>query len=170
MNIGICCRRIGRAALFLLALLGAPAVYCVEPVVTRSERSFDDTVQQLRWAFGGYGLTIVTALDFQQILKTKKKVPPGRAVLFEVMRREWLKTLLNEDPALGLAMPVRIYVFEDPDATTLVSCQCPGATLQTHPKETVRVFGKQLDEKMSALVTQATRLSPERNKGNKGIK
>jgi uncharacterized protein (DUF302 family) len=78
-------------------------------------------------------------------------------VIFEVMRSEWLKILLNEDRALGLAMPVRIYVFENADSTTMVGCQCPGAALQTHSKETVRAFGRQLDEKLSALMAQATK-------------
>jgi uncharacterized protein (DUF302 family) len=157
MSIAIYRWRIGSAALLLLALLGVRVAHCADPILYRSERSFDDTVQQLQWAFGGYGLTTVMALDYQQILKTIK-VSAGRAVIFEVMRREWLKILLNEDPALGLAMPVRIYVFESGDATTLVGCQSLEAALQTHPKETVRAFGRQLDERLSALVTQATRL------------
>lgn len=157
MSITIYRWRIGSAALLLLALLGARAAQCADPILYRSERGFDDTVQQLQWAFGGYGLTTVTALDYQQILKTIK-VPTGRAVIFEVMRSEWLKILLNEDRALGLVMPVRIYVFENADAATLVGCQCPGAALQAHPKETVRAFGRQLDEKLSALMAQATRL------------
>ena len=122
----------------------------------RSDRSFDETVQQLQWAFGGYGLTTVTAIDYREILR-QIKVDTGRAVVFEVMRREWLKTLLTEDPALGCIMPIRIYVFENADAMTLVSYQKAGAQLQVHSKESVRDFGRQLDQKLDALVALATK-------------
>jgi len=148
--------RMARAGLLVLALLSSAAAHCDDWIVHASDRSFDETVQQLQWAFGGYGLTTVTVIDYQEILQ-KIKVDTSRAVVFEVMRREWLKTLLMEDPALGYIMPMRIYVFENTDAITLVSYQKAGAQLQMHSKESVRDFGRHLDQKLDALVAQATK-------------
>jgi len=120
-----------------------------------SARSFDHTVEQLKWAFGGYGMTTVTALDYQQVLK-KVHVDVGRAVMFEVMRRDWAKLLLREDPAMGIVLPVRIYVYERADGTTVVTYQRPGAALDAHGHETLRALGAQLDDKLGAVVRQAT--------------
>jgi uncharacterized protein (DUF302 family) len=142
------------AGLTVMSLL-ATAAFAAGPEQTRSQRSFDETVQHLQWAFGGFGVTTVTALDYQQILK-KVRVDTGRAAMFEIMRREWLKTLLQADPSLGLSMPVRVYVFEQSDGATIVTYQRPGALTETSDNETVRALGRKLDEKLRLLVTQAT--------------
>ena len=80
----------------------------------------------------------------------------GRAAIFEVMRRDWLKTLLQADPALGIVLPVRVYIYEQRDAQIVVSYQRPGAMLETHEKDAVRAFGRMLDEKFRSLIAQAT--------------
>lgn len=147
--------QVGSALLAVVALAATSFGADFYRVDQASERNFDETVQQLQWAFGGYGLTTVTAVDYQQILK-KSKVETGRAAMFEVMRGEWLKIVLQEDPALGMMLPVRVYVFEQPDAKIVVSYQRPGAMLETHEKEVIRAFGRQLDEKFRSLISQAT--------------
>lgn len=143
-------------AMLAVLLLASAAVQSADRIELTSERNFEETVQQLQWAFGGYGLTIVTALDSQQILK-KLKVDIGRAVTFEVMRRDWLKTLVSRDPAMGFVLPVRIYVFEDTNATTKVTYPSSRALLETHSDEIVRALGIELDMKLHALLTQATK-------------
>jgi uncharacterized protein (DUF302 family) len=143
------------AAMLAVVLLASAAAQCADRVELTSERNFEETVQQLQWAFGGYGLTTVSAMDFQQVLK-KMKVQTGRAVMFEVMRREWAKTLLREDLALGWLLPLRVYVFEQPDGRTVLSYPRPGAVLETQQGEAVRALGRLLDEKLQAVVAQAT--------------
>ena len=149
---------LGRVCVLLVAGLAAPGV-CIaadgDRVELVSGRNFDDTVQHLQWEFGGFGLTVVTALDYQQILK-KLKVQVGRAAVFEVMRRDWAKTLLKEDPALGVILPVRVYVFERADGTTIVTYQRPGSMLEAHQSETVRKLGRMLDTKLQAIAGEAT--------------
>ena len=148
--------------LALLGMLSSRGAVGADLVVYRSDRSFDETVQHLRRAFGGYGLTTVTALDYQQLLRGIK-VPVGRAVIFEVMQLEWLKVLMTEDPALGIALPVRIQVYESTGPVTFVSYQDPCADLEAYQKERVRALGRQIDDKLSALVRQATRV-PQGNR------
>ena len=148
--------------LALLGLLSSRGAVGADLAVYRSDRSFDETVQHLRRVFGEYGLTEVTALDYQQLLRGIK-VPVGRAVIFEVMQLEWLKVLMTEDPALGIALPVRIQVYESTGPVTFVSYQNPGPDLEAYQKERVRALGRQIDDKLSALVRQATRV-PQGNR------
>ena len=149
---------IGRLCFVLLAGLVEPTSGLAtesDLIELASGRTFDDTVQHLQWSFGGFGLTTVTAMDYQQILK-KIKFQTGRAVMFEVMRRDWAKTLLKEDPALGIILPMRVYVFERPDGTTIVSYRRPGSLLETHQSEEVRKFGRILDMKLQSITGEAT--------------
>jgi len=154
-----------RATCVLLALLGmlsSRGAMGADLVVYRSDRGFDETVQHLRRVIEEYGLTTVTALDYQQLLRGIK-VPVGRAVIFEVMRLEWLKVLMTEDPGLGITLPVRIQVYESTGPVTFVSYQNPCPDLEAYQKERVRALGQQIDEKLSALVKQATRV-PQGNR------
>ena len=149
-----------RAMCMLLALLGmlsSRAAVGADLVVYRSDRNFDETVQHLQRVFGAYGLITVTALDYQQLLKSIK-VPVGRTVILEVMRLEWLKVLMTEDPTLGIALPIRIQVYESAGPVTFVSYQSPAADLEAYQKERVRALGRQIDDKLSELVKQATRV------------
>jgi uncharacterized protein (DUF302 family) len=144
-----------RLLLCAAALVAAANAAALDFVEHSSARNFDETVQQLQWGFGGYGMTEVVALDYQQILKNMK-VDTNRAVMFEVMRRDWAKTLLQEDPRLGSLLPLRVYVFEDRDGTILVSYGRMGSAVERHQSQRIRALGKQLDEKLEAVVTQAT--------------
>jgi uncharacterized protein (DUF302 family) len=147
-----------RLHLFLLMALLLTAVgyaAAVDQIEQPSARSFDDTVQQLKWAFGGYGMTTTSALDYQHVL-SEVRVDVGRAVMFEVMRRDWAKLILREDAAMGIVLPVRVYVYERADGTTVVAYHRPGAALEAHERETLRTLGSRLDDKLRAMVRQAT--------------
>ncbi len=147
---------LARAAVGIgLLAASAGSALALDPVQIKSARGFDDTVQQLQWALGGFGVTTVAAMDYREIMK-KMKVDTGRAVVFEVMRREWARRLLAEDPALGILMPVRVYVYENASATTFVSYAPVGAQTEGHPAEAMRALGRQIDEKVREIVNQAT--------------
>jgi uncharacterized protein (DUF302 family) len=141
---------------FLVAVLALAAhAAASEPIDRRSDRSFAETLQQLHWALGGYGMTVVAALDHQQAVKALRALT-GPARILEVSRREWLKTLLSEDPALGMVLPVRLYVFESADGTTVVSYVHIGPQLVQHPSEAARRMAEEIDQKIDAVVIQAT--------------
>ena len=146
-----------RLFLLVVALCLSNASWGGDRFEVVSQRTFDQTIQQLEWAFGGYGLTKVSSMDYQQILK-KVRFDSGRAVVFEVMRREWLKTLMSADPALGATLPVRIYVYERNDGKTVVVYRRPGDEIATHDNTAVNEFGKKLDQKLDAIVAQAARV------------
>ena len=146
-----------RLIVLALALcLSAPG-WAADRVEVVSQRSFPETVQQLQWAFGGYGLTTVSSMDYQKILK-KLRFDSGSAVVFEVMRREWLKTLISADPSLGGALPLRVYVYERDDGKTVIAYQKLSDEFSAHQDESVTALAAKLDEKLDAIVAQAARL------------
>jgi len=146
-----------------LALLAGAAIAAQAIAQDRidmvSERSFDETVQRLQWNIGGHGLTVVSAMKYEEILGRKKDSSP-RAVVFEVMRRDWAHRLLEADAAAGIVLPVRLYVFENAQGSTVVSYLRPGAFLESAEDEKLRIFAQHLDETIGAIVRESTSKSP----------
>ena len=120
-----------------------------------SGRSFEETMQRLQWSIGGHGLEIVTAMKYEEILRRKKDSSP-RAVVFEVMRRDWARRLLEADPGSGVVLPVRLYAFENATGTTIVSYLRPGSLLESSDNATLREFSRHLDETIAAIVEEST--------------
>lgn len=120
-----------------------------------SDRNYLETVQHLQWALGGSGITVVHALDFQAALK-KMRVQTDHAAIFEIMRREWATTLLEEDRSLASILPLRIYVFEDVNGKVWLTYDRPARTLDMHSNEKLRAFGQLLEKKMASVALQAT--------------
>jgi uncharacterized protein (DUF302 family) len=58
-------------------------------------------------------------------------------------------------------LPIRVYVFENQDGRIMVGYDRPSATLEAHPSEKVRAFGRLLDDKMQSIVHQATMKGPQ---------
>ena len=131
-----------------------------------SGRSFEETVQRLQWSIGGHGLEIVTAMNYEEILR-RKKDSSSHAVVFEVMRRDWARRLLDANPGSGLVLPVRLYAFENATGTTIVSYLRPGFLLESSDNATLREFSRHLDETMGAIVEEATSSHPEPVWGDK---
>ena len=65
-----------------------------------SQKSFDDTVQHLDWQLGGYGITILSRVDFGSLAETVGVSKKGSLIL-EVMRRSWLKDRLRAGACRG---------------------------------------------------------------------
>lgn len=120
-----------------------------------SARSFDETVQRLQWSIGGHGLTIVSAMNYEEILRGRKDSLP-RAVVFEVMRRDWARRILEADPGSGIMLPVRLYAFENASGKTIVSYLRPGDLLESSGNAALREFSLFLDDIISDVVEEST--------------
>ncbi len=120
--------------------IGSISAQTLDRLDAVSNKPFDETVRRLRYSFGGYGMTVVAALDYQQILK-QMKAETGRGVVFEVLRRPWAKDILEHAPAAGLAMPLRVYVHERADEKVVVSYYRPSAMLGVHAGNGLRGLG-----------------------------
>ena len=145
---------LGLAGLAMLEMSQANGA-AADLVVRISNKSFDHVIQQLKWRLGGDGITIANTFNYQQILK-KIKIDSKKSVVFEILRRPWVKTILEHDPAAGLEIPLRVYVHEQADGKTVVSYYKP-STLFDSDDDAFRAFGQGLDEKLQTIVQAATR-------------
>jgi uncharacterized protein (DUF302 family) len=121
-----------------------------------SQKSFENTIRHLEWNCGGYGLTVVTQLNYQNIL-AKIDVRTKQSRMLEVMRRAWLETIFERDPAAALGVPLRIYVYERDDGRTVVSYHRPSAIFATYGQPGLQEFGEGLDKVLWEIVHMATK-------------
>jgi uncharacterized protein (DUF302 family) len=152
-----------RSFAICLALLSGAGIFAPALAQDRidviSWQSFDETVERLQWSIGGHGLTVVSAMKYHEILGRRKDSTP-RAVVFEVMRRDWAQRLLGADVASGIVLPVRLYAFENASDSTVVSYFRPSALLDGAENETLRMLARHLDETIGAIVRESTSKSP----------
>lgn len=140
----------------LLAMLGAAWGAEAIRVDQISHKTFEDTVQHLEWSCGGHGLTVVARLDYRNVL-AKVDVHTKKSHMLEVMRRAWLKAIVERDPAAALDVPIRIYVYERDDGRTVVSYYRPSATFAAYGKADWQALGRELDDVLSQIVHVATK-------------
>ncbi|MGH8067647.1 MAG: DUF302 domain-containing protein [Candidatus Entotheonellia bacterium] len=139
-----------------LAMLGAAWDVEAIRIDQISHKAFEDTIQHLEWSCGGYGLTVVAQLDYRNIL-AKIDVHAKKSRMLEVMRRAWLKTIVERDPAAALDVPIRIYVYERDDGRTVVSYYLPSATFAAHGEAEWHELGQELDDVLRQIVHMATK-------------
>lgn len=136
----------------------ASAATALEPVRIHrvSEKSFEDTVEQLEWGFGGYGIAVVARLDHRSLLDSKSQ-PLRKSGMFLIMSQAWGETIFENDPAAVLDMPLRLHVYEDEDAKTVVSYFQPSSVFKVYSNEALDTMGQELDAVLNALVHVATK-------------
>jgi len=77
--------------------------------------------------------------------------------MLQVMRRAWMKTIVEHDPTAALDLPIRINVYERDDGTTVVSYYRPSAMFAAYSKPGLQELGHELDDVIGQIVHLATK-------------
>lgn len=121
-----------------------------------SQRSFDETVDQLQWGFGGYGMTLVAQMDFQSFVQDPE-AHPRRSRSLAVMKRSWIETILEHAPEAALDLPVRIQVYEREDGRVVVSYYRPAALFGAYDEPALKALGRSIESSLQSIIRVATR-------------
>jgi uncharacterized protein (DUF302 family) len=123
-------------------------------VTTQSKRDFNQTVSQVKSATGQNGLMVMGHLNQGRMLSMTGL--HLNAESFLVGNPNVGKKLFSADPAVGLYVPVRIFVYEGSDGHTYVTYERPSAALGQFNNPKVSMIAKMLDEKVQRIAQQAT--------------
>lgn len=124
-------------------------------VKVQSQQGFDQTVSQVQSATSQNGLMVMGHLNQGQMLSiTGLQL---KAESFLVGNPNVGKKLFTADHAVGLFVPVRIFVYEDTDGHTYVSYAKPSATLGQLNNSQVNMIAQMLDQKVQSIAQAATR-------------
>ena len=119
-----------------------------------SHKSFDQTVGQLKSAVAQGGMMIMATVDQGNMLSmTGLKL---KATLFLVGNPTVGKKLFDQNHAVGLYVPLRVFVYEGTDGKTYVSYDKPSELLRQFNNSEISMTAGMLDEKLQGLVQMVT--------------
>ncbi|UCH48237.1 MAG: DUF302 domain-containing protein [Betaproteobacteria bacterium] len=146
----------------IIAVAAAPAVG-QDQISTLSElrvdvvskKSFENTIEHLKWRFGEHGLVINWASNYAHVVNPDDSRKSG-AVVFELLQHSWLQKILANDPTAAMAMPIRLMVIRTPNGETLVTYYRVSVLMQASDGSGLQALGESVDEKLTRIVRLAT--------------
>ncbi|HWP48509.1 MAG TPA: DUF302 domain-containing protein [Candidatus Limnocylindrales bacterium] len=121
-----------------------------------SNSPFDKTIKQLEDAITANKVMAVNKIDHQNMLTMVGMNIKGSKT-YEVFRPDFGKILFESNPAAGLEIPLRIYVYENKEGKTVVSYHKPSVALAVYKNPKLDELGKTLDGILQAIADSATK-------------
>ena len=141
-------------AAIVAGMLALPAAAQESHVTVASQKSFDQTVSQLKSAVSQGGMMVMGEVNQGNMLAmTGLKL---KATLFLVGNPTVGKKIFEQDPAAGLYIPLRVFVYEGKDSKTYVSYDKPTSQLGTLNNQDISMTAGMLDQKLEGLAQMAT--------------
>jgi uncharacterized protein (DUF302 family) len=141
-------------AIAVVAAVASPAMAQDARVAVPSKRSFDQTISQLKSNVSQAGMMIMATVDQGNMLSmTGLKL---RATLFLVGNPNVGKMLFAQDHAVGLYVPLRVFVYEGTDGKTYLSYDKPSALFGQFNNGEISKTAAMLDEKLEGLAQMST--------------
>jgi uncharacterized protein (DUF302 family) len=138
------------ALLTFTAALAAPASAQAGRISVASQHSFDQTVGALKSAVGQGGMMVMGTVDQGNMLSmTGLRL---KATLFLIGNPTVGKKLFEQDHAVGLYVPLRVFVYEDKDGKTYVTYDKPSELLAPLNNQEIDQTAQMLDHKLDSLV------------------
>jgi len=135
-------------------VLALPAMAQESHVTVASQKSFDQTVGQLKSAVSQGGMMVMGEVNQGNMLSmTGLKL---KATLFLVGNPTVGKKIFEQDPAAGLYIPLRVFVYEGKDGKTYVSYDKPSSLLSPLNNQEINMVGSMLDQKIEGLAQMST--------------
>lgn len=126
----------------------------IQFIQSASSKSFSSTVSTLKHAISSNGMMVLGKLNQAGALKTTDLKLKG-AESFFVGNPVVGKKMFKMDPAVGIGLPMRVYVWVDHSGKTHIGYYQPSAILGT-VNSMLGTKGKMMNKKLSMIVKQAT--------------
>ena len=153
-------RSLSSRLLSVVALLTVAAAFTIPAsaqsgrVAVASQHSFDQTVSALKSAVGQGGMMVMATVDQGNMLSmTGLQL---KATLFLIGNPTVGKKLFEQNHAVGLYVPLRVFVYEDKDGKTYVSYDKPSELLAPLNNQEINQTAQMLDHKLESLVQMVT--------------
>ena len=144
---------IGIAALVPSFVAAAPDSFSGERVTVSSNKSFDEVTKAVKSLVAKNGMMIMAEVDQGRMLSmTGLNL---KATLYIVGNPVVGKQLFEQDHAVGLYVPVRIFVYSDASGKTSVSYDKPSTLLSQFQNSKVNMVAEMLDQKLEGLANMA---------------
>ena len=119
------------------------------PVTVQSKQNFDNTVSEIRKMVKKNGMMVLSEINQGKILSMTGLTV--KAVSLFVGNPQIGNKLFSADHAVGLAVPVRLNVYEGKDGKTYVNYVKPSDQLASYKNNEIQMIAKKLDQKLAML-------------------
>ena len=140
--------------LLLLGVVSASFAQESEPVMVKSQNSFDDAVSKIKAAINEKGLAIIFEANHKNMMamvgiESKKSLTIGFA------KPEMGNMVLSAEPRAAIEMPLRIAVRELENGDILVIYYRPSYLFSHYKNEKLNMIAKKQADKMVESIAQA---------------
>lgn len=136
------------AALF--AAFAATTAFAQEARVSiPSSKPFDQTVEAFKMAVSKGGMMVMSTVDQGNMLKMTGLDMKG--TLFLVGNPNVGKQVFEKDPAAGLYLPMRVYIYQASDGKAYLSYDKPTVVLKQFNNTNIDQTAGMLDQKLDML-------------------
>src|SRR5258708_2301150 len=144
---------IGIAALYPVAASAADNNFAGSRVTVTSEKSFEEVTKAVKALVAKNGMMVMAEVNQGKMLSMTGL--SLKATLFIVGNPGVGKQIFEQDHAVGLYVPFRLFVYSDQNGKTHVSYDKPSAILAQFQNEKIGMVAQMLDEKLQGLATMA---------------
>lgn len=123
--------------------------------ITGTDKSFDQTVADLKKAVGSHGFGILHIHDFAEIFKQKGVEFDQQCQVFEVCNPAQAKRVLDTDMRLNMALPCRVSVFTDNGEVKVGMVQPEKMITDLSDNEIIRQVATEVDASMRQIIDEA---------------
>ena len=142
-----------RRAVLLTALftgLAATSALAQEERVSfPSNKSFEQTVDAFKMAVSKGGMMVMSTVDQGNMLKMTGLEMKG--TLFLVGNPNVGKQVFEHNPAAGLYLPLRVYIYQGSDGKAYLSYDKPSVVLKSFNNSSIDQTAGMLDQKLDML-------------------
>lgn len=141
-------------ALSAFSVQAAGSIGLEDVSTTTTRQSFDTVVQRLEKSIADNKMGLVAQASASKAAASRGVKIPGNAVLM-VFRNDFAVRMLQASIAAGFEAPLRIYLTENPDATTTVTYRTPSTVFSPYRNADIDVLAKELDPIFERIVKDA---------------
>lgn len=120
-------------------------------VTVKSSSSFDKTVESLRKMVAKNQMMVLSEINHGKILSMTGLKLNGIALF--IGNPTVGKKLFSANKGVGVAVPIRVNVYEDNDGNTYVNYVKPSAQLAPFANKKITMIAKMLDDKLHMLTS-----------------
>ncbi len=131
------------------AFAATPALAQDARVTIQSNQSFEQTVDAFKTAVSKGGMMVMSTVDQGNMLKMTGLRMKG--TLFLVGNPTVGKQVFEHNPAAGLYLPLRVYIYQGSDGKTYLSYDKPSVVLKSFDNASIDQTAGMLDQKLDIL-------------------
>ncbi len=132
----------------IMGLSNTVQAQLIKPVTVKSTKGFDETVDALKKAVSGGGMMVLSEINQGKIMEMSGMKMNAESIF--VGNPTVGKQAFDEDPSVGLSIPVRINVYES-NGVTYVNYFKPSDLFPSGSKK-LKMIGEMLNGKLEMMM------------------